>query len=552
MEIKGYQYVGAFAGENQGQIQNCHAITETSSSTVRGEYVIGGIAGSNKGTISNSSVMSLNYNYDFLVRAEQDSVGGITGQNGAGSGNYGIVEYSFVDCFVEGRGDHSGGITGWNFDKIVNSGFKGKMNGRYDYNGGISGENDGVIFNSYYNGIQVLGAEYIGGIVGYNKGNIDNCYVSGQIGGLRGAITGWNIGTVTDCFWDTQTTGLNIATYDGSIPINTYGKTTAEMKKLDTYTVLNNTDWDFINIWTIQEDVDYPRLRTAGKILDTPTGLNAISGENDGVHLSWNPVNFNPAGSTQSLEASYRIYRSDSADAESLKVAVSNWIASTEFIDSTAIPDQQYFYWVTAAANLFGARESQFGGGVSGSRNQPIASAPSDVQVFSGFGSFVLIEWSTVPNGNYYKVYRSTNGGEKEALSDWQTTRSFMDNTGDPNVEYSYWVTASADNQGTNESDYSLPVTGAIIEIDEVEDNCPNDPNKTEPGICGCGVSDDDSDEDGTSDCLDNCPEDPDKTEPGICGCGASETDSDGDGTLDCNEHSSNALPWLILLLGDD
>jgi hypothetical protein len=36
---------------------------------------------------------------------------------------------------------------------------------------------------------------------------------------------------------------------------------------------------------------------------------------------------------------------------------------------------------------------------------------------------------------------------------------------------------------------------------------CHNDPNKTEPGLCGCGVDDSaDSDGDGTADCVDQCP----------------------------------------------
>ena len=98
-------------------------------------------------------------------------------------------------------------------------------------------------------------------------------------------------------------------------------------------------------------------------------------------------------------------------------------------------------------------------------------------------------------------------------------------------------------------------------------DNCPNDPNKTEPGICGCGVADTDTDADGTPDCndncptdpnktepgicgcgiadidgcgvapVDNCPDDPNKTEPGICGCGVADTDTDADGTADCNDN---------------
>ncbi|MCP4838741.1 MAG: hypothetical protein GY894_05185, partial [Planctomycetes bacterium] len=50
-----------------------------------------------------------------------------------------------------------------------------------------------------------------------------------------------------------------------------------------------------------------------------------------------------------------------------------------------------------------------------------------------------------------------------------------------------------------------------------------------------------DSDQDGTLDCFDNCPNDPDKTEPGECGCDGPETgDSDGDGIADCNDPCPN------------
>ncbi|MCB0321082.1 MAG: hypothetical protein KDD60_09160, partial [Bdellovibrionales bacterium] len=67
-------------------------------------------------------------------------------------------------------------------------------------------------------------------------------------------------------------------------------------------------------------------------------------------------------------------------------------------------------------------------------------------------------------------------------------------------------------------------------------DSCPSDARKSSAGICGCGVSDFDSDLDGTVDCLDLCPSDRDKVAPGQCGCGVADTDSDGDGALDCQE----------------
>jgi hypothetical protein len=72
------------------------------------------------------------------------------------------------------------------------------------------------------------------------------------------------------------------------------------------------------------------------------------------------------------------------------------------------------------------------------------------------------------------------------------------------------------------DSDY-VNLNNATFTAVSVVDNCPDDPNKTELGICGCGTPDIDTDGDGTMDCLDNCPNDPNKTEPGMCGCGQEE-----------------------------
>jgi len=68
-------------------------------------------------------------------------------------------------------------------------------------------------------------------------------------------------------------------------------------------------------------------------------------------------------------------------------------------------------------------------------------------------------------------------------------------------------------------------------------DECPNDPNKTFPGTCGCGVPDTDFDHDGAPDCIDGCPIDGTKIAPGVCGCGVPDTDLDNDGYLYCNDN---------------
>jgi hypothetical protein len=78
----------------------------------------------------------------------------------------------------------------------------------------------------------------------------------------------------------------------------------------------------------------------------------------------------------------------------------------------------------------------------------------------------------------------------------------------------------------------------AMTQAGDPTDNCPSDPNKLDAGLCGCGVADSfqDSDSDGTFDCIDGCASDAAKTSAGVCGCGVSDADGDGNGIIDCNE----------------
>jgi len=69
-------------------------------------------------------------------------------------------------------------------------------------------------------------------------------------------------------------------------------------------------------------------------------------------------------------------------------------------------------------------------------------------------------------------------------------------------------------------------------------DGCPDDATKSEPGVCGCGNPELDSNNDGEVDCgEDTCPDDPDKLNPGVCGCGVADTDTDQDGVPDCQDN---------------
>lgn len=52
-----------------------------------------------------------------------------------------------------------------------------------------------------------------------------------------------------------------------------------------------------------------------------------------------------------------------------------------------------------------------------------------------------------------------------------------------------------------------------------------------------------DGDSDGVCDDADGCPNDPFKTDPGTCGCGTTEVDSDLDGVVDCGDPSASPTP---------
>jgi len=69
---------------------------------------------------------------------------------------------------------------------------------------------------------------------------------------------------------------------------------------------------------------------------------------------------------------------------------------------------------------------------------------------------------------------------------------------------------------------------------------CSNNPDQifgpwTDNGD-NCISIDCDGDGDGTADCIDGCPDDPNKTEPGDCGCGVADEDANNNGVSDCLE----------------
>ncbi|MBV9948004.1 MAG: LamG domain-containing protein [Myxococcales bacterium] len=82
---------------------------------------------------------------------------------------------------------------------------------------------------------------------------------------------------------------------------------------------------------------------------------------------------------------------------------------------------------------------------------------------------------------------------------------------------------AAATETGGGLADVDLCLGDASTLLDSGFDCCPNDPSKTQPGQCGCGIPDTDTDGDGVADCIDGCPKDRTRTTPGPCGCGVAD-----------------------------
>ena len=251
VNIAGRYYVGGLVGQNyQGTITNSYA-----TGSVTGSYV-GGLVGYNfYGTITNSyATGSVTGSY---------GVGGLVGMN-----NMGPITNSYAtgSVVLTGSGNSRvGGLVGHNYQgTITNSYATGSVTGSVtssNHVGGLVGENDGPITNSYATG-SVTGTQYVGGLVGYNhQGTITNSYATGSVtGSYVGGLVGYNYqGTITNSYWyNEQTICCGSGTCTGCTKAGAISNFYSSSH--DVYDT-NAPTWNFVNIWAINEGVNYPYLR---------------------------------------------------------------------------------------------------------------------------------------------------------------------------------------------------------------------------------------------------------------------------------------------------
>jgi len=465
-EVDGQYRVGTIAGQNRGHIINTHVYIHdkikgwvgTGDSQDNG--FVGGIVGVNDGVISNSSVQKFGGGLGEIIDGGRLGTGGIAGDND------GVIQWSFFNGEMSGN-DRNGGIAGENHGTITESYVLGIVDGDLETGGLVGRASSGGTISNSYVGAQVDGRLDSGGLVGINRGTLTKSYFYGSFtrnpGSTRnGALAGENDSTISDSFWDTQTTGLGTsraAGTDGSsgTVINSHGLTSAELYQQASFTTTYGTNWDFSDIWTIDEGNDYPQLLGAGpSIAAGPATVSASDGLAGKVQVTWLAV-------PDAL--AYGVYRSPASNVEPEFLG---WSTGLSFDDTTPIVETTYHYFVTAAYTINSAGESDVEQANSDTGVATFqADAPANVSATNNLANQVFVQWDTVAGASHYRAYRSdTEVGAKTPLTGWVTSTSSFDTTTTIGQNYYYWITAAVDALGSGEGEFSSYAIGREGESD--------------------------------------------------------------------------------------
>ncbi len=258
-----------------------------------------------------------------------------------------------------------GGLIGWNFHTPVQESFstgivKGifRIGGLIGWNYSLNTNHPSTIVNCYsHSNVVRISDNYeaVGGFIGFNfNSDVHYCYSIGNVTyqgstnptnrGFLGAGSGGSV--FISNYFDIETSEQNATTQSTNSAI---GKLTSEMQSINTY-----TNWNFINIWTIQSTLNngYPYFIWQTDIVPTlPVTLslfNAVLNGSNTVSLQW-------ITQSESNLSGYTIYRSNS-NLVNQAVKISNLIPANnssnetiyDYTDIEVIPNNTYFYWIVA------------------------------------------------------------------------------------------------------------------------------------------------------------------------------------------------------------
>ncbi len=332
VNIAGGSRVGGLVGYDKGTIQDSYVV-----GSISGSSFVGGMVGEKSdGKINNSYT-------NVTIKATSDRVGGLIGSMNVGTiyrsyslgsvtGNgikYGglvghcnmvIIEECFASVNVTTSKSRVGGLIGhteqctiikksFATGNVTSTNTVANMDYEF-YTGGLVGRSEGKIENCYATGA-IKGHCRVGGLVGQSGNSITNSYAVGSIQALNNKELGGLIGSIF--FGTAVTTG---SYYDSGMSHDTgkgTAKTTAELKKLDTY-----VGWDFNNTWAIDSSKNngFPYLKFATEFVGqgngtisyeiaTPEQLNAIRNNPYAHYKLVADIDLSTFGNWKSIEQFY-------------------------------------------------------------------------------------------------------------------------------------------------------------------------------------------------------------------------------------------------------
>jgi len=254
------EYVGLFQHVT-GEIRDLKLVDAVVAGNRLGTGVLVGCL--EKGAVLRCSAVNVRVSGDT-------SVGGLVGEVAGG----GAVHSSFSNGAVSGT-RYVGGVVGLvGLGTVARSYSKARVTGTESVGGlaGATSREESIVDSCYAQG-DVKGSNYVAGLVGQvSAGRVWRCYSTSKVAGNAavGGLVGYQraLAQVLGCLWDKESSGQTTS-------VGGTGKTTAEMKLMDTFLAMN---WDFFDTWTICEGINYPVLRWQIPLGDfvCPDGVNFL------------------------------------------------------------------------------------------------------------------------------------------------------------------------------------------------------------------------------------------------------------------------------------
>ena len=155
-----------------------------------------------------------------------------------------------------------------------------------------------------------------------------------------------------------------------------------------------------------------------------------VTAQCSSIHVSWTGVPF---------AARYLVYRTIEPQVGGAEWTIlSTNVSGTSYLDSTAVPNKTYYYFVQSAC-------IQGTGGVSVPSN-PVSllaapGIPQGVQASDGTScAYVRVSWSAIGTATSYDVYRNTSSTQPSTPIANVPVSQYDDVSATPGTTYNYWV----------------------------------------------------------------------------------------------------------------